>query len=241
MQSGGAGRLSSGHFAFCIVNDRVHFLAIGLARVLRRIELPIAIEQLRPFRLQPTHEVIACAAFEVHHIRSDEPRAVVDGGWDALSVLAPFGTDHRHEAELAALRPGLSGAIDRTAAVPLSADPSLSWHPSAAGLRALWDDPTVGVAIAPAIGYAKANYSHFTSRHFWEIGALDTGGTTGWLGRYLDRVGRPDVPVQPVTIDGYPHLTQGALPGQHVSVDRVYQRAVEIENYSVHTTSPVGG
>ncbi len=126
----------------------------------------------------------------------------VDGGWDALSVLAPFGTDHTHEARLAALRPGLSAAIDRGTAVPFSADPSLSWHPSAAGLRALWDDPAVGVAVAPAIGYANANFSHFTSRHFWEVGALDTNGTTGWLGRYLDRVGRPDVPVQGVTMGG---------------------------------------
>jgi uncharacterized protein (DUF1501 family) len=126
----------------------------------------------------------------------------IDGGWDSLSVLAPFGTDNRHEAAAAALRPGLAGAIDRAQAVPFSADPSLSWHPSAAGIRGLWDDPSVGVAVAPAIGYANANYSHFTSRHFWEVGALDTGGTTGWLGRYLDRVGRSDVPIQGVTMGG---------------------------------------
>ncbi|MFT4036143.1 MAG: DUF1501 domain-containing protein, partial [Patulibacter sp.] len=143
----------------------------------------------------------------------------VDGGWDALSVLIPYGSDSRHEARLAALRPGLAAGIDRSATTPLSADPSLSWHPSASGLRALWDDSSVGVAIAPAIGYDNANYSHFTSRHFWEVGALDTGGTTGWLGRYLDRVGSSDVPIQGVTMGGAlsPTLATANVPVAAIS------------------------
>jgi uncharacterized protein (DUF1501 family) len=138
----------------------------------------------------------------------------MDGGWDSLSVLAPFGTDHRNEARLAAIRPGLSGAIDRTLATPFAADPSLSWHPAAAGLRDLWNDPNVGVAVAPAVGYSTPNYSHFTSRHFWEVGALDVNGTTGWMGRYLDRVGRSDVPIQGITMGGSlsPTLATGNVP-----------------------------
>lgn len=154
----------------------------------------------------------------------------MDGGWDSLSVLAPFGTDHRHEARLAELRPGLSAAIDRGTAVPFSADPSLSWHPSAAGLRQLWEDPAMGVRVAPAIGYANANYSHFTSRHFWEVGALDTGGTTGWLGRYLDRVGRPDVPIQGVTLGG---SLSPAMATSNVPVSAVYN----VDNYSLDSIS----
>ena len=74
------------------------------------------------------------------------------------------------------------------------------WHPSAQGLRELWDDAGVGVAVAPAIGYDSPNQSHFTSRHFWEVGATDPNATTGWLGRYLDRVGsveRPDPGAEP--------------------------------------------
>ena len=147
----------------------------------------------------------------------------IDGGWDALSVLAPFGSDHRHEARLAELRPGLS-AIDRGAASVFAADPSLSWHPSAAGLRDLWDDPAIGVAVAPAIGYSSPNYSHFTSRHFWEVGALDVGGTTGWMGRYLDRVGRGDVPIQGVTMGG---SLSPALATSNVPVAAVY----DIDSY----------
>ncbi len=124
----------------------------------------------------------------------------VDGGWDALSVLAPLGAAHQSRAQ--ALRPKLLSTIDQSKTSAFGGDPSLSWHPAASGLRELWDDPSVGMAVAPAVGYASPNYSHFTSRHFWEVGALDVGGSTGWMGRYLDRVGRSDVPIQGVTIGG---------------------------------------
>jgi uncharacterized protein (DUF1501 family) len=127
-----------------------------------------------------------------------------DGGWDALSVLLPYGSDHKHEARLDTLRPVLSGAgaVNRAQSSVFAADPSLSWHPGAASLRDLWDGDDVGVAVAPAVGYPGANYSHFTSRHFWEVGALDVGGTTGWMGRYLDRVGKPNVPIQGISMGG---------------------------------------
>ncbi len=41
----------------------------------------------------------------------------------------------------------------------------------------------------PAVSYNDPNQSHFTSRHYWEVGALEPNGTTGWLGRLLDRIG----------------------------------------------------
>jgi uncharacterized protein (DUF1501 family) len=118
----------------------------------------------------------------------------MDGGADALSLLAPTG-----DARYATLRPQL--ALSPSAGFAFEADPRLRWHPSAAGLQELWDDPTVGLAVAPAIGYDSPNQSHFTSRHFWEVGATDPNGTTGWLGRYLDRVGSPDVPIQGLSLN----------------------------------------
>lgn len=124
----------------------------------------------------------------------------LDGGLDMLSTLVPIGSDHRHEARLATLRPDLASAAKIDGTTVFDADPALSWHPAAAGLRRLWNDAGVGVAVAPAIGHSSPNYSHFTSKHFWEVGALDTGGTTGWLGRYLDRVGSPSVPLQGVSM-----------------------------------------
>jgi uncharacterized protein (DUF1501 family) len=119
----------------------------------------------------------------------------MDGGADALSLLAP-ASDARYVALRPTLRmlPGAGPAFE--------ADPRLQWHASAAGLRELWDDANVGVAVAPAIGYTSPNQSHFTSRHFWEVGATDPNASTGWLGRYLDRVGSPNVPIQGLSLDG---------------------------------------
>jgi len=119
----------------------------------------------------------------------------MDGGSDSLSLLAPTG-----DARYATLRPTL--ALAQGAGSPFAADNRLRWHPSAQGLRELWDDANVGVAVAPAIGYDSPNQSHFTSRHFWEVGSTDPLATTGWLGRYLDRVGSPNVPIQGISLDG---------------------------------------
>lgn len=131
----------------------------------------------------------------------------MDGGADNFSLLAPAG----HGA-YAGLRPTLRVADDP--ARRFAPDPSLVWSPDAEGLRALWDDPSCGVAVAPAIGYPEANQSHFTSRHYWEVGALDPTGSTGWLGRYLDRVGSPDVPIQGLSFSGTlsPSLATAANP-----------------------------
>ncbi len=132
----------------------------------------------------------------------------VDGGWDSLSLLAPLEDPRMQE-----LRPQLTAAVGSGAGA-FEPDPRLHWHPSAAAFRDLWNDPSVGMAVAPAIGYPSANYSHFTSRHYWEVGALDPGGATGWIGRYLDRVGKPGVPIQGVSMGGSltPALATGSVP-----------------------------
>jgi uncharacterized protein (DUF1501 family) len=52
------------------------------------------------------------------------------------------------------------------------------------------------------MGYTSPNQSHFTSRHFWEVGALDVQARTGWLGRYLDRVGEPNNAIQGLSLAG---------------------------------------
>ena len=55
--------------------------------------------------------------------------------------------------------------------------------------------------MIPAIGYGDPNQSHFTSRHYWEVGAVDPSGRVGWLGRYLDRHGADDNPLQGLSLD----------------------------------------
>jgi uncharacterized protein (DUF1501 family) len=114
------------------------------------------------------------------------------GGADGQSILAPTG-DPRY----AALRPTL--ALARGAGTPFAEDPRLEWTPAAASLAQLYAEGKV--SVAPAIGYTNADQSHFTSRHFWEVGATDTQGRFGWLGRYLDAHGTADNPLQGLSLD----------------------------------------
>jgi uncharacterized protein (DUF1501 family) len=115
----------------------------------------------------------------------------MDGGVDSLSVLAPVGDPLYRK-----LRPKLALSDGR----PFAEDPRLAWHPAASALADLHAEGKV--SVLPAVGYTDADQSHFTSRHFWEVGALDPHLRTGWLGRVLDRVGSPDNPLQGISLDG---------------------------------------
>ena len=116
-----------------------------------------------------------------------------DGGIDALSVLAPVG-----DSRYATLRPTLAAKLGEGAT--FTEDSRMQWHPSAAGLSTLHGEGKV--SVFPAIGYDHPDQSHFTSRHYYEIGELDVGSHTGWLGRYLDQVGDEDNPLQGLSMDG---------------------------------------
>ena len=63
----------------------------------------------------------------------------------------------------------------------------------------------------PAIGYDDANQSHFTSRHYWEVGELNPFGRIGWLGRYLDKHGAADNPLQGLVARLEPGARAGGL------------------------------
>jgi uncharacterized protein (DUF1501 family) len=116
-----------------------------------------------------------------------------DGGIDSLSVLSPIG-----DSRYAQLRPNL--ALPPGAGAGFSEDPNLQWHPAAAALAALHAEGKV--SALPAIGYDHPDQSHFTSRHYWEIGELQVGHRTGWLGRYIDAVGDNENPLQGLSLDG---------------------------------------
>jgi uncharacterized protein (DUF1501 family) len=116
----------------------------------------------------------------------------LDGGIDSLSLLAPVGDpDYRR------LRPRL--ALPDSALV-FTEDARLRWHPEAAAFRTLHLEGKL--TVLPTVGYTDADQSHFTSRHYWEVGATNPGLRTGWLGRYLDRAGRADNPLQGLSLDG---------------------------------------
>jgi uncharacterized protein (DUF1501 family) len=120
-----------------------------------------------------------------------------DGGIDALNVMAPIDNPTYH-----ALRPNL-GLNSSPTLVQADSDPNtrLYWHPSAATkLDTLRQESKLG--ILPAIGYDDPNQSHFTSRHYYEIGELQVGANTGWLGRVVDQTGVDDNPLQGLSMSG---------------------------------------
>ncbi len=117
----------------------------------------------------------------------------LSGGIDSVSVLAPTGDPTYRK-----LRPTLAlGEADGTA---FAEDARLRWHPAAAGLSTLHGEGKV--TVMPGIGYDHPDQSHFNSRHFWEVGALDRQLRTGWMGRYLDRLGNTSNPLQGLCFDG---------------------------------------
>ena len=130
-----------------------------------------------------------------------------DGGIDSMSVLAPTG-----DSRYATLRPTLAlGPTDGLAFGETNGH-GLRWHPAASPLAQLHGEGKV--STFPAIGYTSPNQSHFTSRHFYEIGELEIGARTGWLGRYVDRTGTEDNPLQGLSLDGSlsPSLATSTMP-----------------------------
>jgi len=118
-----------------------------------------------------------------------------DGGIDALNVLAPV-----NDSTYQNLRPTIGLHLnDAQPPLSFSEDANLFWHPSAASLRSLHGEDKV--SVFPAIGYTSANQSHFTSRHYYEIGEVQVGANTGWLGRYIEQVGADDNPLQGISLD----------------------------------------
>ncbi len=129
----------------------------------------------------------------------------LDGGADSLSMLFPSGDPLYRR-----LRPQL--ALPASAGLPFAEDDRLRWHPSLGAVAALHGEGKV--TVLPGIGYTGPDQSHFTSRHFWEVGATSEKLRTGWLGRYLDRVGTTDNPLQGLSLESrlQPALATGKLP-----------------------------
>src|SRR5581483_10959082 len=127
----------------------------------------------------------------------------LEGGADGLSVLSPQG-DPLYKK----LRPQLALA----GGTAFAEDDRLYWHPALGGLQQLYSEKKV--TVMPAVGYTHADQSHFTSRHYWEVGATEASLRTGWMGRYLDRVGKKDNPLQGLSLDDTlaPALATGKVP-----------------------------
>jgi uncharacterized protein (DUF1501 family) len=153
----------------------------------------------------------------------------LDGGLDTLSLLAPV-----NDARYQQIRPTLKLAPD--AALTFRDDAQLQWHASAAPLKALHEENRL--TVIPAIGYSSPNQSHFTSRHFYEVGELNESGQIGWLGRWLDRNGRADNPLQGLSLDTTlaPALAAGQMPVAAVSSPTNYALSTDGVGATVKTS-----
>ncbi len=152
-------------------------------------------------RLQLFDEGIAAAA-----TTPGQPVLVsvfLQGGADALSLLYPDGDP---------LYRKLRTDLALTGGTPFTEDARLMWHPALAPIAQLYSEGKV--SVLPAVGYDHPDQSHFTSRHFWEVGATDPRLLTGWMGRYLDDVGTLDNPLQGLSLTGslQPTLATAKVP-----------------------------
>ena len=140
----------------------------------------------------------------------------LDGGADALQIIRPVnGTQSGLYNDF---RPGLRLPVGAGGA--FQPDSDWRWHPDAAPLDDIQrglpvgGNPTVGMSVFPTIGYSDPDQSHFTSRHYWEVGKLDPNLRTGWMGRLIDRIGTDDNPLQGLSMDGWlsPGLATSSKP-----------------------------
>jgi uncharacterized protein (DUF1501 family) len=162
----------------------------------------------------------------------------LDGGADSLSLLFPAEDD-----EYRSLRPTL--ALPADSGIPFAEDERLRWHPALEPLARLHAEGKV--TTLPAIGYANVDQSHFTSRHYWEVGATSTQLTTGWLGRYLDHTGSADNPLQGLSLDGQlqPALATAQVPVAAVEGPASYTLSTphvwgEVESRMLETLRAIG-
>ena len=116
------------------------------------------------------------------------------GGNDGLNTIIPAEDDLYHSA-----RPTL--AIKKDAALKL--DQGMYLHPSAVGLKKLYDQGQV--SIAQNIGYPNPNRSHFRATDIWNSGSdAATVLDEGWAGRFL----KTRYPEFPMTLAKHPMAVQ---------------------------------
>jgi uncharacterized protein (DUF1501 family) len=135
------------------------------------------------------------------------------GGNDGLNTVVPYSDDAYHR-----VRPTI-GIAERSV---LPIDERIGLNPAMAPLLELYKEGHL--AIVQGVGYPNPNRSHFEATQIWETASPDRPVSTGWLGRYLDRI----VPAQTAPSDAglFSAVSLGdtvpaALIAQHVDVPAI--------------------
>ena len=149
--------------------------------------------------------------------QAQAPRALVviwlNGGNDGLNMVVPYADSAYYTA-----RPGI--AIKQGEALKLNDKVGL--NPAMSGLARIYGDGHL--AVCQAVGYPRANRSHFHSRDIWETGNPDGFTSSGWLGRTLDHLdsqarARQTVSILPaVNLDA---VLPKSLVSHHIAVPTV--------------------
>jgi uncharacterized protein (DUF1501 family) len=131
------------------------------------------------------------------------------GGCDLLSALPPV--------EQLGLLNDLRATLPPGDVPGLPGESRLGMHPgftdgTGGGIAGLYSAGKIG--FLPGIDYAPPDLSHFHSRHFWERGMVTQDAGAGWLGRWLDRHGNGENPLQGLTMSSTlsPVLATGGAP-----------------------------
>jgi uncharacterized protein (DUF1501 family) len=144
----------------------------------------------------PLADVFGTAAAEAA-AAPDAPVLVsvfLPGGVDLLDTLVPLH-DYGRYADLHRKL--------KVRGTPLAGGSGLGLHPSLSrgvhgGVKGLFERGKIG--FLPGIDYPDPDLSHFHSRHFWETGLITDRAAPGWLGRWLDRAGGRDNPLQGISM-----------------------------------------
>lgn len=130
------------------------------------------------------------------------------GGNDGLNTVIPY-----QDPNYLQLRGPL--AYQPNEVIPLR--DGLALNPQLKGMKGLWDRREL--AIVRGVGYPNPSFSHFRAMDIWQSAVPDTDSSTGWIGRWLDRVGRDPLkalsmgPTLPLAFNGA-KFRAAALPSE---------------------------
>ncbi|MGB2568654.1 DUF1501 domain-containing protein [Micromonospora citrea] len=100
------------------------------------------------------------------------------GGNDGLNTVIPYADPAYHDA-----RPDLAYPAEEVKRL----DDEVGLNPALSGLHRLHGEGRL--AVVRGVGYPKPDRSHFRSMDIWQTAQPERPGSTGWLGRWLDRAG----------------------------------------------------
>lgn len=101
------------------------------------------------------------------------------GGYDGLNLVVPRAGTNRSEYE--SKRPNIQVPRDMLH----NLDGKFGFHPSATGLKALYDSGKL--AVVHAVGMPDGSRSHFDSQEMYELGTPgEMSSTSGWLARHMN-------------------------------------------------------